>query len=276
MAPSPRQLVLLSCLAAISMAACPRPILQTALDNFIQVAEKPSGASLKLAAGAKMTQNNSPITSFDQSKIAKSSGFGKAFKIDVLDEEACTVAVMRTPKIDGQLELFSARIKVAPTGEIQELELYNAGKGSHMLFKPEGLPNEAPALWSSDAPATHESLVKIIDSYPEGMEKGNGSITKASPTCNRFENGQEMGVGVCNKFPFEYPVVYRRYYADTKTGVGLGAFLFSTLNGSKRKAMGFKALWLHEYFKVEKGQIAMIAAVMNNVEDNFKDVWSPA
>jgi hypothetical protein len=154
-------------------------------------------------------------------------------------------------------------MKVTPSGDVQELELHNAGKDSHKLFKPESLPAKAPELWSTDSPASYESLVKIMDSYPEGISRGDGSITQASSSCNRFENGQMMGVGICNKFSpkSSFPIPFRRFYVDTKTGAGLGNFLFSTLGNSTRKATGFKALWLHEYFKVDKGQIQQIVAV---------------
>jgi hypothetical protein len=259
-----------------SIAACTRPILQSALDGLIQAIEKPAGASLKLAPGAKITQNNVLISSLQQAKFVNFTGWGKPYTINVLDEEACTAASMRVPKISNQLELLSSRMKITPTGEVLELELHDAGKDSHKLFKPESLPNESPAMWSADAPASHQSLVKIINSYPEGISQGTGEITQASNSCNRFENGQVMGVGICNKFSKNstYPVEYRRFYADTKTGAGLGSFLFSTLGNSTRKARGFKALWLHEYFKVDQGQIQQIVAVMNNVDDNWKDIWA--
>jgi hypothetical protein len=68
--------------------------------------------------------------------------------------------------------------------------------------------------------------------------------------------------------------VFRRFYADTKTGAGLGSFLFNTLGNSTRKPTGFKALWVHEYSKMEKGELQQIVAVMNNVADNWKDIWA--
>jgi hypothetical protein len=269
------KLVLLYC-AAESMAACTRPVLQSALDSLIQTVEKSAGASMKFAPGAKITQNNSPISSIREAKIVNFTSWGKPYKINVLDEEACTTASMRVPKINDQLELLSSRMKITPSGEVLELEFHTAGKGSHSLFKPDSLPNEAPAMWSTDSPASHSSLIKAINSYPEGISRGMGEITQASSSCNRFENGQVMGVGICNKFSKNstYPVEFRRFYADTKTGAGLGSFLFSTLGNSTRKARGFKALWLHEYFKVDQEQIQQIVAVMNNVDDNWKDAWA--
>jgi uncharacterized protein YutE (UPF0331/DUF86 family) len=71
-----------------------------------------------------------------------------------------------------------------------------------------------------------------------------------------------------------FPVEFRRYYADTKTGVVLANFLFSTLGNSTRKARGFKALSVHEYFKLDKGEIQQIVAAMNNVDDYWKDIWT--
>jgi hypothetical protein len=272
-----RTLMLLS-YAAISTAACTRSTLQSTLDSLIQTIEKPAATSLKLTSGVKITQNNIPISSIQQASFTNFTGWGKPFTINVLDEEVCTVATMRVPKISGLLELLSARVKVTPNGEVLELELHNANKQSHSLFKPESLPDSAPVMWSASSPSTHSALVKIIDSYPSGISAGDGSITSASSTCNRYENGQMMGVGICNKFSKNstFPVEFRRFYADTMTGAGLGSFEFSTLGNSTRKARGFKALWLHEYFKIDDGKIQQIVAVMNNVDDAWKDVWATA
>jgi hypothetical protein len=107
---------------------------------------------------------------------------------------------MRVPKINDKLEVLSSRIKTSSTGEILVLELHSAGQGSHSLFRPDGLPNEAPSMWAADSPASHTSLINVIDSYTEGISKGAGEITRASSSCNRFENGQMMGVGICNRF----------------------------------------------------------------------------
>jgi hypothetical protein len=68
------------------MAACTRPVLQVALDSFIQTVEKNTGASLKIAPGAKITQNNSPMASLQQATFTNFTGWGKPYKIDILDE----------------------------------------------------------------------------------------------------------------------------------------------------------------------------------------------
>lgn len=59
------------------------------------------------------------------------------------------------------------------------------------------------------------------------------------------------------------PVVGRRRYVDSETGVGLGNFMFSS------------AMWLHEYFKVRDGKIMQIYAGMQNGFEAPKDPWSP-
>jgi hypothetical protein len=270
-----RALLLLS-YAAISGAACTRPVLQSALDSFIQTVEKSPQASLKIASGAKITQNNTLIPSIQQSRLSSFTGWGKPFRIDVLDEEECTTATIRAPKMNNQLELLSARMKITPTGEVSELELHHVGVGSHKLFQPENLPNEAHPMWSIDSPASHKSLIEATNHYPDAAMKGTGQFIPATNSCSRYENGKMMGVGVCKggSRNMTFPVEFRRYYADTKTGVVLANFLFSTLGNSTRKAHGFKALWVHEYFKLDKGEIQQIVAAMNNVDDYWKDIWT--
>jgi hypothetical protein len=261
---------------ATSMAACTRPVLQSALDSLIQTVEKSPQASLRLASDARITQNNSLISSFQQSNLTNFTGWGKPFHINVLDEEGCTAATIRAPEINNQLGLFSSRMKITPAGEILELEIHNVDKESHKLFQPENLPNEAPAMWSTDSPASHKSLVDATNTYPDAAMKGTGQFIPATSACSRYENGKMMGVGVCKggNRSMTFPVEYRRYYADTKTGVVLANFLFSTLGNSTRKAHGFKALWVHEYFKLDKGEIQQIVAAMSNVDDYWKDVWT--
>jgi hypothetical protein len=261
---------------SISIAACTRPVLQSTLDSFIQTVEKSPQASLKLPPGAKITQNNVLISSIQQSKLSNFTGWGKPFHIDVLDEEGCTAATLRAPKTNNQPELLSARMKIAPTGEVLELELHHVGTGSHKLFEPQNLPTEANPMWSTDSPASRKSLIDITNTYPDAAMKGTGEFIPASRSCSRYENGRLMGVGVCNggNRSMIFPVEYRRYYADTKTGVVLANFLFSTLGNSTRKARGFKALWVHEYFKLDKGEIQQIYAAMNNVDDYWKDIWT--
>jgi hypothetical protein len=262
--------------AATCLAACTRSTLQSTLDNLIQTAEKSPQASLKITSSTKITQNNNFISSMQQSKLTNFTGWGKPFHIDILDEEQCTTATLRAPKINNQLELFSSRIKITPTGEVLELELYHVGVGSHKLYEPQNLPNEANPMWSTDSPASHKSLVDATNTYPDAAMKGTGQYIPATSSCSRYENGRMMGVGVCNggNRSMTFPVEYRRYYADTKTGVVLGNFLFSTLGNSTRKARGFKALWVHEYFKLDQGKIQQIVAAMSNVDDYWNDIWT--
>jgi hypothetical protein len=262
--------------AAISTAACTRPVLQSALDSLIQTVEKSPKAALKIASGGKITQNNSPISSTQQAIFTNFTGWGKPFKINVLDEEACTAATLRAPKINNKLELFSSRLKITPeTEEILELELLNVGAGSHKLYQPEALPNEADPMWSSNSPASRKSLIDATNTYPDAAQKGTGEFIPATSSCMRYENGKMMGVGVCKGGVrnMTFPVEFRRYYADTKTGVVLANFLFSNLGNSTRQARGFKTLWLHEYFKLDKGEIQQIVAAMTNVDDYWKDIW---
>jgi hypothetical protein len=270
------RILLLFSHVATSIATCTRPVLQSALDSFIQTVERSPQASLRMTAGAKITESNNWISSIQQSKLSNFTAWGKPYHIDVLDEEECTTATIRTPKINNQLEILSSRMKITPTGELLELELHPVGMGSHKIFQPENLPSEAHPMWSADSPASRKSLIDATNHYPDAATKGTGEFIPATSSCSRFENGRMMGIGVCKggNRSVTFPVEFRRYYADTKTGVVLANFLFSTLGNSTRKARGFKALWVHEYFKLEGGEIQQIVAAMNNVDDYWKDIWT--
>lgn len=127
-----------------------------------------------------------PITSFQQARFTNFTGWSRQFRINVLDEKACTIAAMREPKISTSWKFLSARLKVSPSGEGVELELHNGGKQSHSLFKADGLPNKTPAMWSADSPASKTHLIDVINSFPEGISNGSGEFTRATSSCNRF------------------------------------------------------------------------------------------
>jgi len=252
-----------------SSSGCARPLLQSALDGlFATIEGKAVTSTIKLDANFKITQNLLPKTTLQDTLLKNFTSWAKPFRITVLDEETCNVAAMSLPKVlNNETRLLSTRMKIDPvSGAATELEIYSAGSDTFMVFLGDWLPDNPGEIWAAKDPSPREALLKSMDAYPTAITAGNGSLVSVSqnPPCTRYENGFKIAppFGTCNSgFKLiQVPVVARRWYIDSQTGVGLGNFVFQPV------------MWLHEYFKVRNGEIMQIYAGMVQVK-NYKDPW---
>jgi hypothetical protein len=272
---------------AIVSAACTRESLKTTSDAFFKSAfakaAAPSG--LTLSPSVKITQNNQLLGSLGASAYANSTAFVKPWHIDAIDVDICSIATFVVVKQAGETALLSLRLKVAPEdGAVKELEILNALKGAHSLFTPEGIPQQTPAKWLEPLakPHTRDELVQIVDTYPESMQNGDSKLAKTAKDCPRLENGSKTTDSCGSAMElFKWPVTDRRYVADTKTGVVLASFFFHYKDGTgTMNKMGLRpsnmttGLWLHEYFKVENGQMILVDAAMQTLDAKYKDIWA--
>lgn len=269
---------------------CTRAALKKVAKNYIEA----SGAypeivsTIDVAIGAKVSQNNEKRGSVMDTALSYMIAMPTHFQLQALDTTTCTVATVYVPveaRTDdtgyvqkNETALTSIRISMNPEWDnIEELEIVNALPGSHPLFAPETLPDVAPALWTENttAPAlSREELIKLVDTYPSGIQAGSGADVQVGSSCVRYENGVKVPLACNGAFDaFKYPVLGRRWVVDTETGVVLGMFFFD-----KQKVQGASAqnLQLHEYFKVDAGKIDQIFAVMNQFPGAIDDFWSGA
>jgi hypothetical protein len=129
------------------------------------------------------------------------------------------------------------------------------------MFENRGAVNKATCKATSGAPRlwTRRELIYATSSYTDGLkgEPFSGCVFAGS-SCPRNENGVTttgncgVGTGV-----FGFTVRGRRWVVDTDTGVVLGVFYFDYGPSAN--------LFLHEYFKVDKGALAYIFAPMKNI-----------
>ena len=263
-------LLALACLSApynavLTSAACSRLVLQTALDDLFKTIEKPSAPSVKLVSTVKISKNNAPVKSIAETGLRKFNGWAKPFRITVLDDATCNVAAMSVPKYGNYTQILSTRMHITPMGEVTELEVFVTGGDTNYIFFGNYLPDAPGEMWSEKNPAPRTELLKSMDAYASAIAAGDGNQVKVAPDCSRYENGFKIGAnlpegqiglgfGECNSgfALIKVPVVGRRWYVDSETGVGLGNFMFSS------------AMWLHEYFKVRDGKIMQIYAGMQN------------
>jgi hypothetical protein len=262
---------------AVATAGCDRAQLKESMDTFFKSSIQ-KAKDMSIFHSAKVSQNNQVLPSIETSAWSNITGFYKPFRIDSIDTEACTMAsfvMVNENSSSGSPEpgLVSVRMKTESNSKIvKELEILNVLKGSHALFAPGTFPNTAAEMWSKEVTGkfSREELIRRANTYPSGIQAGDGSDIPAGPTCPRIENGVQTTTN-CNigLAKFKQPVTNRRWVADTLTGVVLGEFYFD-----KVAAQGLNhGLWLNEYFKVDDGKLVGIQACMKELPGKFVDVW---
>jgi len=274
-------------LARGASAACSRSALQTASDAFFKsaFAKSPTPAGITLAQSVKITQNNQILPNLAATAYGNLTGLLKPFSIKVIEVETCNILSLILATENGAPAIVSLRMKLdAEKGEVMQVELLNALKGSHALFDTDALKSPEDPIWNVHmiGDYTRDQLVKIGDSYADGIQSGKDAVVMAGPECPRFENGVKT-TDHCNRNMtlFAWPVRDRRWYADTETGNVVASFFFSYREGTGlMKQMGIRpanmttGLWLHEYFKVVNGKIVNVQAAMQTLDAEYKDVWS--
>jgi hypothetical protein len=264
-------------LIVLTAASCDRAHLKENIDSFFTSSiQKAKGISM--FHSAKISQNNQVLSSIEATAWSNITGFYKPFRIDSIDVEACTVAsfvIVNENGRSGSKEpgLMSVRIKTEDNSKtVKELEILNVLKGSHAFFVPGSFPSTAPEMWSRSQAGSfsREELIRRANTYPSGIQAGDGSNIPAGQTCPRIENGVQTTTN-CNKGlnRFKQPVTNRRWVADTLTGVVLGEFYFDKV-AAKGANYG---LWLNEYFKIDNGKLMGIQACMKELPGKFVDVW---
>jgi hypothetical protein len=264
--------ILLLTLSLQANSACTRPALQKASDDFFTSAIAKSASTLSLAPSVRITQNNEFYPSLDKTLWSNLTSFRKPFRISALDTKTCQISTFTIPYTgsgsSSTSSLTSVRFKIQESGgAIEEIEIVNVG-----LSLPSLLPDTAPPKFTIPESTTRTELLRVIETYPTGIQAGSNIGTLTSPNCTRAENGFPMPIACNGLFQiFGFPVTSRRYVVDEEIGVVQAAFYF---NQRKKGGSGMFSLWMHEYFKVEKGLITQIYAVMEPLwYDNFTDVW---
>lgn len=289
-----QSLAVLLSIAVLTSAHCDRVKLIQIRDDFWETAISGAAPS-SLASTVKIAVNNAivPLNQTPYSSLGKSK-FSN-LTVQAIDTDICEIATFRV----ATDQILSTRLKLNPQGAIAEVEFLQAVPGDQ-FFHPSGFPNETPAMFlqkqmpfptpqipeswtptkgmldqpdkvntttckatSGTARAWNRSeLIYATSSYADGL-KGQpfDSCLFRGSSCPRNENGVTTtlncarGTGI-----FGFSTRGRRWTVDTETGVVLGAFYFEF--SGLRALLSAKNLFLHEYFKVDKGALAYIFAPM--------------
>ena len=268
------------------------------MDQYLGLLVKNDPAGLPVAGDIKITENGYPIQ-------LGSGLFQTAeeitYKQYMADPSVGQVMVFGVVKESVLLANFMVRLKVVKD-KIAEIETIVARKDEASFASPEDLKEPRPVyagVLSESERSPRDVLIKIADSYFEGIEKNTGEIVPFHKDCNRFENGTQttnnpstIATGCKEQFDnkvYSYitAVRDRRFLmADEEKGLVFGIVVFD-MPGKRENFEYFptpfdelptrfykpRSLLLAEMFKVIDGQILSIEAVMVNAPFGATSGW---
>ena len=182
-------LALLAFGQAARAATCDRACLEGFVDGYMSALVAHEPGRLPLAKGARFTENGQTLQLGDGlwGTIEAREGYTLAFA----DPQAGQVGAFVTVKESGKDQLLGVRLKVA-SGRIAEIETIVVRP------KPGGVFGEPLSL--KDKPIFHQALtpsqrrpraelIRVANSYFEGLEKATETLTPFDEDCQRIENG---------------------------------------------------------------------------------------
>ena len=294
----------LFCFISICGVACSPKIelgsedLISVMDRYLDLLVKNDPSGLAFSKDIKITENGYPIQ-------LGSGLFQTAeqvtYKQYMADPTVGQVMVFGVVKESVLLANFMVRLKVAKD-KITEIETIVARKDESSFASPEDLKEPRPIyakVLSESERSPRDVLIKIANSYFEGIEKNTGETVPFHKDCNRYENGTQttnnpstIATGCKEQFDdkvYSYitKIRNRRFLlADEEKGLVFGIVVFD-MPGKRENFEYFptpfdelptrfykpRSLLLAEMFKIVDGQILSIEAVMVNVPFGATSGW---
>lgn len=257
--------------------ACDRACLARALDAYLTAVIRHDPAQAPLAANYRGTEN--AVTVRPGEGVWKTvTGLGAVQRryLDPVSGQAAFYGLIDEGA--GGPMVAAVRVEVVG-GRITEGE-WIYGRRGEALYSPAGLIAEPPAQRTVPAARrlSRDALIRVADSYFEGLQKNDGKVVINNPGCIRIENGAKVTqrspppnateeqrrefagfdcAGGLDRFDIR-AVAHRRFpVVDVEQQAALGIGMFLRKPGSTRQR-----LLLSEVFTVENGRIQQIHAAM--------------
>jgi hypothetical protein len=286
---------------------CGRACLEGFIDQYLRALVAHDPAGLPVVRDVKFTENGSTLKLGD-GLWGTVEALGD-YKLTFVDPETSEAGAFVTVKESGRQALLALRLHIQSAERISQVETLVAritpgqgiggGRAPVMTPKPVFYQDVAPA---DRADRSH--MQAIADSYFEGLEHATDKLTPFDPNCQRIENGsitsgdpqakdgsmQKMTCGAqfaTGFSPFISAVRERRYpIMDQQKGLGLALVFFDHAGKIKDVKMNdgttlhvpppFDAPYtfeIFEVFKIEKGKIIRVEAVLNTVPYGMASGW---
>lgn len=264
----------LAATGAARAADCDRTCLKSLLDRYLAAVIKHDPAAAPLAGSYRHTENaiNVPLGKGVWQSV---TGLGKVQRryLDPVSSQAAYYGIVDE---SGKLAIVTARLRVEDRA-VTEAEWYIARDGDPGLpgakppnsWNPDSLTATPPPerVIPSDKRLPRATMLAIVNSYFDGITSHDGSVVRAHPGCNRYENGTRVtgrrgGVGddcVSGYANFNLANVAGRRvsFVDEEAGVVLGMAVFIRRAGSPVPRNAFS-----EWFWIEDGKIRNIWTAM--------------
>jgi hypothetical protein len=277
--------------------ACDRKTLLLAIHHYLEALVAHDPTRLNLSKNVKATENGLPLILGEGLwQTARTLVLRKSF-VDPLNNQAGFWGVIEEK--NHEKAIFILRLKIEGQA-ISEIETLVARKGCHPMFSPDTITLKPSwdALIPESERLPREELIRIADSYFEGIEQTDGSVVLFHPDCQRYENGVKTtnhpellkfsGPAGLYRMDYIQKVRERRYpIVDENRGLVWGMVVFdipgttvadnALPEGSVQHSLRAlpRCLLLHELFKIEDGLIREIEAFMTNGPVNATHGWNP-
>jgi ketosteroid isomerase-like protein len=266
--------VLLSMATVCSAAGCDRACLKSTLDAYLTAVTKHDPAAAALAPTYRHTEN--AINIAPGKGVWKSvTGLGQVQRryLDPVSGQAAYYGIA----VEGdKLAVVTARLRIE-NRLVTEAEWYIAREADPGLpgatppssWNPQGLTATPPPerVVARSARLPRDTMIAIVNSYFDGITSHDGTVVRAHPGCNRYENGTRVtgrrgGVnddcvsGLTN-FNLADVAARRVSFVDEEAGVVLGMAVFIRHAGATLPRNAFS-----EWFWIEDGKIRNIWTAM--------------
>jgi hypothetical protein len=287
--------------AARAAEACDRACLEGFVNQYLDALAAHDPSKLPLTKNARYTENGQTLKLTD-GMWGPQVTLG-SYRLYFADPKAGQVGFMGVVAENGHPQILALRLKIE-NRKIGEMEAIVARSGGGGFARPQDLVDKPifhEALAANDHPS-REELVRIADSYFEGLEKATGKLTPFDPQCTRMENGavtannpdgQGMAKMTCGEqfdtgfSPFITHVRERRYpVVDEERGLVYSVIFFDHAgtitnvkwtDGTEHKVgPPFDTPYtflLGELFKIKNGKITRVEAVLLNVPYGMPSGW---
>jgi hypothetical protein len=283
--------------AASVEQSCDYTCLTGMMDRYLKALVAHDPAQIPVAEHVKFTENTISLKLGD-ALWGTISGMG-TYKLYFADPHDGQVGFEGTIRENGTPAILLARLKVAG-GKITEIEtLVHRNADEAKALEKFGQPNP---VWTQPLTAAQkvprEEMVKIANSYFEGILHSSGDMVPFDPKCNRILDGfqdtnnptakgwfdlnsfrpdsmgirENMNTGV---WTYIHSIMPRRYLVvDEKMGIVFGVFMFNhpgKVKFAEVKGVGKvpmppvvlrpSSVEMGEFFKIESGKIRQIEGI---------------
>ena len=285
---------------------CERACLEGFIDQYLQAMVAHDPARLPLTRDVKFTENGAALKLGD-GLWGTAEALGD-YKLTFVDPQTAEAGAFVTVRESGRQALLALRLHIQSAGRISQVETLvsrvTPGQGIGGGRAPVMAPK--PVFYQEVAPADRADrahMQAIADSYFEGLEHATDKLTPFDPNCQRMENGmvtagdpqaqgamQKMSCGAqfaTGFSPFITAVRERRFpIMDQQKGLALALVFFDHAGKIKDVRMtdgstlhvpppfdAPYAFQIFELFKIDKGRIVRVEAVLNTVPYGMASGW---